>query len=87
MVEKYRQERPKIQQQFSDLKVWAIFVFVTEKCMFKKCMCVLCMIYYVCLMLVVFQRKLGDVTKDDWDNIPEVGDARNKKQRNPRTEK
>jgi pre-mRNA-processing factor 6 len=33
------------------------------------------------------QRKLTDVTKDDWDNIPEVGDARNKKQRNPRTEK
>ncbi|XP_046863113.1 pre-mRNA-processing factor 6-like [Xenia sp. Carnegie-2017] len=52
VVEKYRQERPKIQQQFSDLK-----------------------------------RKLSDVTKDDWDSIPEVGDARNRKQRNPQTEK
>lgn len=51
-IEQYRQERPKIQQQFSDLK-----------------------------------RKLGDVSEDDWLNIPEVGDYRNKKQRNPRTEK
>ncbi|XP_011402481.1 PREDICTED: pre-mRNA-processing factor 6-like [Amphimedon queenslandica] len=46
-IEKYRQERPKIQQQFSDLK-----------------------------------RQLAVVSDDDWLNIPEVGDARNKKQRN-----
>lgn len=51
-IEQYRQERPKIQQQFSDLK-----------------------------------RKLGEVSEDDWLSIPEVGDYRNKKQRNPRTEK
>ncbi|CAF0919146.1 unnamed protein product [Brachionus calyciflorus] len=51
-VEKYRQERPKIQQQFSDLK-----------------------------------RKLTDVSYDEWMSIPEVGDARNKKQRNPRADK
>ncbi|XP_033726483.1 pre-mRNA-processing factor 6-like [Pecten maximus] len=51
-LEKYRQERPKIQQQFSDLK-----------------------------------RDLADVTVDDWLNLPEVGDARTKKQRNPRAEK
>lgn len=51
-VEKYRQERPKIQQQFSDLK-----------------------------------RKLTDVSAHDWAMLPEVGDARNKKMRNPRTEK
>lgn len=51
-VEKYRQERPKIQQQFSDLK-----------------------------------RKLEEVSYDDWCNIPEVGDARNKRQRNPRGDK
>ncbi|OQR74425.1 pre-mRNA-processing factor 6-like [Tropilaelaps mercedesae] len=51
-IEKYRQERPKIQQQFSDLK-----------------------------------RELQEVTADDWNAIPEVGDARNKKQRNPRAEK
>ncbi|KAL9962298.1 hypothetical protein ACROYT_G031386 [Oculina patagonica] len=51
-IEQYRQERPKIQQQFSDLK-----------------------------------RKLGDVSEDEWLSIPEVGDYRNKKQRNPRTEK
>ena len=51
-VDKYRQERPKIQQQFSDLK-----------------------------------RKLADVTAEEWLNMPEVGDARNKRQRNPRQEK
>jgi pre-mRNA-processing factor 6 len=46
-IKKYRQERPKIQQQFSDLK-----------------------------------RTLSEVSDDEWLNIPEVGDARNKKQRN-----
>lgn len=51
-VEKYRQERPKIQQQFSDLK-----------------------------------RKLGEVSYDEWQSIPEVGDVRNKRQRNPRADK
>ena len=45
-VEKYRQERPKIQQQFSDLK-----------------------------------RELTKVSTDEWNAIPEVGDARNRKQR------
>lgn len=51
-VEKYRQERPKIQQQFSDLK-----------------------------------RKLNEVSTEEWTFLPEVGDSRNKKMRNPRTEK
>ncbi len=51
-MDKYRQERPKIQQQFSDLK-----------------------------------RKLADVTAEEWMNMPEVGDVRNKRQRNPRQEK
>uniref|UniRef100_A0A803KDQ0 Pre-mRNA-processing factor 6 n=1 Tax=Xenopus tropicalis TaxID=8364 RepID=A0A803KDQ0_XENTR len=51
-IEKYRMERPKIQQQFSDLK-----------------------------------RKLAEVTEEEWLSIPEVGDARNKRQRNPRHEK
>ena len=51
-MEKYRQERPKIQQQFSDLK-----------------------------------RQLGDVSYDEWMSIPDVGDARNKKQRNARADK
>lgn len=45
-IEKYRQERPKIQQQFSDLK-----------------------------------RELTKVSEDEWLNIPDVGDARNRKQR------
>jgi len=49
---KFRQERPKIQQQFSDLK-----------------------------------RKLSSISDDEWLSIPEVGDARNKKQRNPKAEK
>ena len=49
---KFRQERPKIQQQFSDLK-----------------------------------RKLSQITDDEWLSIPEVGDARNKKQRNPKADK
>uniref|UniRef100_H3DKI6 Pre-mRNA-processing factor 6 n=1 Tax=Tetraodon nigroviridis TaxID=99883 RepID=H3DKI6_TETNG len=51
-IEKYRMERPKIQQQFSDLK-----------------------------------RKLSEVSEEEWLSIPEVGDARNKRQRNPRYEK
>lgn len=51
-LERYRQERPKIQQQFSDLK-----------------------------------RELTNVSESEWKNIPEVGDARNRKQRNPRAEK
>lgn len=51
-LERYRQERPKIQQQFSDLK-----------------------------------RNLGIVTDEEWATIPEVGDSRNRKQRNPRAEK
>lgn len=32
--------------------------------------------------LTLVQRALVDVSDDDWNNIPEVGDARNKKQRN-----
>ncbi|XP_064597243.1 pre-mRNA-processing factor 6-like [Liolophura sinensis] len=51
-IEKFRQERPKIQQQFSDLK-----------------------------------RDLAEVSYDDWMNVPEVGDVRNKHQRNPKKEK
>lgn len=51
-LERYRQERPKIQQQFSDLK-----------------------------------RDLAQVSESEWANVPEVGDARNRKQRNPRAEK
>lgn len=51
-LEKYRQERPKIQQQFSDLK-----------------------------------RNLQTVSEDEWSSIPEVGDSRNRKQRNPRAER
>lgn len=33
------------------------------------------------------QRKLSDVSFDDWTNLPEVGDARNKRQRNPKADK
>ncbi|XP_013383916.1 pre-mRNA-processing factor 6 isoform X3 [Lingula anatina] len=51
-IEKFRQERPKIQQQFSDLK-----------------------------------RELADVSFDEWASLPDVGDARNKRQRNPKADK
>uniref|UniRef100_A0A1I8H9X7 Pre-mRNA-processing factor 6 n=2 Tax=Macrostomum lignano TaxID=282301 RepID=A0A1I8H9X7_9PLAT len=51
-MEKFRKERPKIQQQFVDLK-----------------------------------RDLALVSEDEWLSLPEVGDARNKRQRNPRAEK
>lgn len=34
-----------------------------------------------------WQRKLAEVTEEEWLSIPEVGDARNKRQRNPRYEK
>lgn len=51
-LEQYRQERPKIQQQFSDIK-----------------------------------RTLATVSESEWASLPEVGDSRNRKQRNPRAEK
>ncbi|XP_076062017.1 pre-mRNA processing factor 6 [Oratosquilla oratoria] len=51
-LENYRQERPKIQQMFSDLK-----------------------------------RELAEVTEDEWISVPDVGDARNRKQRNARAER
>ena len=35
----------------------------------------------------LFQRDLATVSMDEWLNIPEVGDARNRKQRNARAEK
>ena len=43
-----------------------------------------CLLYAVTvfLSLTLVQRALVDVSDDDWNNIPEVGDARNKKQRN-----
>ncbi|VDL63845.1 unnamed protein product [Hymenolepis diminuta] len=50
-IERYRRERPKIQQQFIDLK-----------------------------------RELAFVSESEWFNLPEVGDSRNKRQRNPRPE-
>ena len=46
MLQKYRDERPKIQEQFSDLK-----------------------------------RQLKVVTEEEWANIPDPGDSRNRKQR------
>ncbi|CAG11265.1 unnamed protein product, partial [Tetraodon nigroviridis] len=64
-IEKYRMERPKIQQQFSDLKV--------QKQNQKHC--------------DIRKRKLSEVSEEEWLSIPEVGDARNKRQRNPRYEK
>ncbi|XP_076670818.1 pre-mRNA processing factor 6 [Andrena cerasifolii] len=33
------------------------------------------------------KRELVNVTEEEWKNVPEVGDARNRKQRNPRAEK
>lgn len=33
------------------------------------------------------KRQLGVITSEEWDLIPDVGDARNKKQRNPRADK
>jgi hypothetical protein len=50
-VEQYRRERPKMQQQFSDLK-----------------------------------RQLTSISEAEWAAIPEVGDARNRSKRNPRTD-
>lgn len=51
-LEKYRQERPKIQQQFSDLT-----------------------------------KDLKNVSEEEWMSLPEVGDARNRKQRVARQDK
>lgn len=38
-------------------------------------------------VLISLQRKLAEVSEEEWLSIPEVGDARNKRQRNPRHEK
>ncbi|BFZ22629.1 hypothetical protein BsWGS_25668 [Bradybaena similaris] len=51
-IEKFQQEWPTIQEEFSDLK-----------------------------------RDLASVSVEDWSNLPEVGDARNRKQRIRRAEK
>lgn len=39
------------------------------------------------LSFISVQRKLAEVSEEEWLSIPEVGDARNKRQRNPRYEK
>lgn len=39
------------------------------------------------LCFISVQRKLAEVSEEEWLSIPEVGDARNKRQRNPRYEK
>lgn len=48
-------------------------------------------VFYFIHMLSLFsipsQRKLSEVSEEEWLSIPEVGDARNKRQRNPRHEK
>ena len=38
-------------------------------------------------MFADLKKDLSPVSESDWSLIPDVGDARNKKQRNPRTEK
>lgn len=74
-------ERPKIQQQFSDLKVQWQEVFNLST--FIIICCELCCTEH----LILLQRKLSEVSEEEWLSIPEVGDARNKRQRNPRYEK
>ena len=39
------------------------------------------------VLSILSQRKLSEVSEEEWLSIPEVGDARNKRQRNPRYEK
>lgn len=43
--------------------------------------------YLNCCMDKCPQRDLASVSVDDWNNLPEVGDARNRKQRVGRAEK
>lgn len=43
--------------------------------------------FIVRLCFISVQRKLSEVSEEEWLSIPEVGDARNKRQRNPRYEK
>lgn len=70
-IEKFRQERPKIQQQFSDLKVRVRSPWGSLK-----------MTKSVNVVSLIFQRALSKVSNEEWLNIPDVGDARNKKERN-----
>jgi hypothetical protein len=44
-------------------------------------------LFILLLVFFLLQRKLAEVSEEDWLSIPEVGDARNKRQRNPRHEK
>ena len=39
------------------------------------------------LFYIDLKRKLTEVSAEEWSYLPEVGDSRNKKMRNPRTEK
>lgn len=88
-IEKYRMERPKIQQQFSDLKVqeqkW--FNLHTIKCATLSESSVKNLHSIIFVLFISSQRKLSEVSEEEWLSIPEVGDARNKRQRNPRYEK
>ncbi|KAG8513272.1 Pre-mRNA-processing factor 6, partial [Galemys pyrenaicus] len=119
-IEKYRMERPKIQQQFSDLKAsrtghplppqGAPSSWPPRVCGFQSlgwagpalalrgtgCPCTppvgwvglgssAARLVATCPWCP--QRKLAEVTEEEWLSIPEVGDARNKRQRTPRYEK
>lgn len=90
-------ERPKIQQQFSDLKVgnfpWGTkllpLFYSCGEIEFSSIYCLLLIIMSPnnSVNIVSSQRKLAEVSEEEWLSIPEVGDARNKRQRNPRYEK
>lgn len=43
--------------------------------------------FLLSVLSITSQRKLAEVSEEEWLSIPEVGDARNKRQRNPRYEK
>ncbi|VDP24913.1 unnamed protein product [Heligmosomoides polygyrus] len=99
-IEKYRKERPKIQQEFSDLKRQLSEAGFCSLVFSATGLCEIRLSHFFTLDHHCEVGKLMNranefktnqicslVTEDEWVAIPEVGDSRNKAKRNPRTEK
>lgn len=61
----------------------SVFLLIWMKCSFYLTRLEIC-IFFLSRSL---QRKLTDVSAEEWAALPDVGDVRNKKMRNPRPER
>lgn len=62
-------------------------VFWIELIVWLKIFLIYALLSHQRAIWLFLQRALSSVTAEEWANIPEVGDVRNKSQRNPRAEK